>query len=176
MTCEEVRAELVECWGSTEQLTTAATEHLAVCEHCRYEARILRGTSVMLHSLPSESAPEGFTAGVLQQIARQQGQTGWAARLGQWFVPAHQPSWTRAAAVGTAIALAVAGGSMWAGRGSLPEGTQQYAGSASGTIAVSTPAATEAELDDLMRRHQALQMTQPLADDPCVNLVVYTTK
>ena len=140
MTCEEVRVELVECWGSTEKLCAAAVAHLEVCAKCRYEALILRETHVMVRSLPVEQAPDGLTASVLDQIASEQAQPGWAARIAEMFAPARQPSWARAAAVGTAIALAVAGGTVWVNH-SLEDGSpEQLASGQPGAIAVSSPA------------------------------------
>ncbi len=175
MTCEEVRVEFVECWGSTEQLCAAAVAHLEVCAQCRYEALILRETFVMVRSLPGEHAPAGFTGRVLDQIASEQAQPGWAARIAEMFVPSRQPSWARAAAVGTAIALAVAGGAVWVNHGLDGGSPEQIVSGGPTAIAVSSPAASEAELDELLLRHQALEMTQPLADDAGVSLVVYTS-
>jgi hypothetical protein len=100
-------------------------------------------------------------------------------RLSEFFAPARQPSWARAAAVGTAIALAVAGGAVWYNQAEEPAPQPQIA------IAPTSPqvasggapasAANEAELEELLVRHQALEMTQPLADDAGVSLVVYTS-
>jgi len=176
MTCEEVRAELVECWGSTDQLSAGAMEHIEICPECRYEALMLRETHVMVRSLPQERAPEGFTGRVLEWIGREEAQRGWGARLAGLLTPARQPAWARAAAVGTALALAAAGGAVWVNRAAEPHATQQIVSGQVGTSSVARPAAAgEAELDELLMRHQAMEMTQPLADDAGVSLVVYTT-
>lgn len=179
MTCKQVRAELVECWGSTEELSASVTEHLKVCDECRYEALILRETHVMVRTLPRERAPEGFTDSVLAELDREQAQPGWLGRLSEMFLPVPQPSWARSAAVGTAIALAVAGGAVWYNQANEPA-EQQLAATAPPAVAVvadaaDSSAASEAELEQFMLRHQALEMTQPLADDAGVSLVVYTS-
>lgn len=175
MTCEQVQAEMLECWGSTEDLGEAAVAHLGTCEQCRYEARILRGTHAMIRSLPSETAPGGFTQRVLGQVAQQDAQPGWAARIGEILMPSRQPSWARAAAVGAALALAVAGGTVWVNGAFEADPQEQIAAGAASSVVVSDAAATDAELIELMARHQALEMTQPLADDAGINLVAYTS-
>ncbi len=184
MTCKQVQAELVECWASTEVLSAEVTEHLAGCAECRYEALLLRETHVMLRAIPQERAPEGFTDSLLAQLDRGEGRSGWIERLGEFFAPPRQPSWARAAAVGTAIALAVAGGTVWYNQSQEPAQQPQAQIAATSMTPVSTEAATgtvaldaanEAELEELLLRHQALEMTQPLADDAGVSLVVYTS-
>lgn len=175
MTCEEVRAELVGCWGSTDQLSAGATEHIEMCPECRYEALVLRETHVMVRSLPQERVPEGFTGRVLERIGREEAQRGWGARLAGLFTPARQPSWARAAAVGTALALAAAGGAVWVNRAGEPHAPQQIVSGQVGTSSAARSAAGEAELEELLMRHQAMELTQPLADDAGVSLVVYTT-
>lgn len=177
MTCKNVQAELVECWASTELLSTAAVDHLQECEVCRREALLLRETYTLLHSLPEERAPDGFTEGVLARIDQEQTEPGWLRRLGGLFVPAQSPAWARAAAVGAAIALAVAGGILYNGAHE-PAPQSQIASSLSpqGAAPGQTAAmASEAELEELLVRHQANEMTQPLADDAGVSLIVYTT-
>ncbi|MFP4249246.1 MAG: hypothetical protein ACLFU7_06285 [Armatimonadota bacterium] len=179
MTCKQVQAELVECWASTEVISAEVTEHLAGCAECRYEALLLRETDVMLRALPQERAPQGFTENVLAGLDREESRSGWIERLGEFFAPARPPSWARAAAVGTAIALAVAGGAVWYNQAQEPPPQPQIAvtPAASGVSAESIPvdAANQAELEELLVRHQALEMTQPLADDAGVSLVVYTS-
>jgi len=176
---KRVRAELVECWASTEVLSAEVTEHLAGCEHCRHEAVLLRETNAMLKSLPQERAPEGFTDNLLAQLDRMESRAGWMDRLSEFFVPMRQPSWARAAAVGTAIALAVAGGVAWHNQAQDAPSQPQIAvaASTSGVTAgsVALDAADEAELEELLVRHQTLEMTQPLADDAGVSLVLYTS-
>jgi len=176
MTCKEVQGELVECWGSTEQLSVTVIDHLEVCEQCRYYALILRETQVMVTSLPQDHAPEGFTDRVLAELASEQAQPGWLRRLSDFFVPARQPSWARAAAVGTAIALAAAGGAIYYNHGDQPGPPQIAVAPEATTIGVMPAAdASEAELEELLLRHQAAEMAQPLADDAGVTLVVYTS-
>lgn len=178
MTCEKVQMELVECWASTELLSTAAVEHLQECEGCRREALLLRETYTLLHSLPEERAPDGFTEGVLARIDQEQRQPGWLERLGGLLIPARTPSWARAAAVGAAIAIAVAGGTVLFTGAQQPAPQPQLASSLSPRTAApgqTAAMASEAEFNELLVRHQAAEMTQPLADDAGVSLVVYTT-
>ena len=182
MTCEQVQAELVECWGSTEEVCAATIEHLEVCAECRREALILRETRVMVQSLPREKAPQGLTSTVLERITREeQAQPGWMERLSDLLAPRRRPSWARAAAVGAAIALAVAGGAVWMSQDAEQPAAPQIAAhrAATTTVSVTTdnmPTATsEEELDELLMRHQTMEMTQPLADDAGVSLVVYTS-
>jgi len=175
MTCKQVQAELVECWGSTQQLPTTVIEHLEVCEECRYEALILRETHVMVRSLPQERAPEGFTGRVLSEIDQEQTRAGWLQRLSEFFAPARQPAWARAAAVGTAIALAVAGGAVWFNQPDQPD-AQQMAVAPEAAVTVTAAAdPSAAELEELLVRHQTAEMSQPLAVDAGVTLVVYTS-
>lgn len=176
MTCEQAQAELVACWGNTEQLSVMVIEHLEVCEACRYEALILRETRVMVRSLPQERTPEGFTDRVLAQLDTEQAQAGWLERLSELFVPARRPAWARTAAVGAAIALAVAGGALWYNHAEQPAPRQVAIAPQATTVAsTDSAAANEAELEELLIRHQAAEMTQPLADDAGVSLVVYTS-
>lgn len=180
MTCEKVQAELVECWASIEMLSAPAVEHLEECEACRHQALLLRRTNVMVQSLPTERAPDGFTSSVMARIESEESRSpGWLERLGGFLTPARQPSWARAAAVGTAIALAVAGGAVWHSQSQEPSPQPQIAAVTPGPqIAAGGAAAQqvrEAELEELLSRHQAFEMTQPLADDAGVSLVVYTS-
>jgi len=168
MTCVEVREHLVVCWGDADELSAEVLAHLAECEDCRLEAILLRETRIMLRSLPDEQAPARLTEGVLVRLAAEESQPGLLARMAAWFVPEDRPAWTRAAAVGVALALAVAGGSV------LYHG-QQPAGNAPDTIVASTQAQLpgQAEYDELLLRHRALEASQALADDPGVSLVSY---
>ncbi|MBD3291663.1 MAG: hypothetical protein GF393_01960 [Armatimonadia bacterium] len=175
MTCKQVQAELVACWGSTEQLSAMVIEHLEVCEECRYEALILRETHVIVRSIPQERAPEGFTDRVLAEIDAEQAQPGWLKRLSEFFIPAQRPAWARAAAVGTAIALAVAGGAVWFNQADQPDQQQIAVAPETPITATASADADEAELEELLVRHQAAEMSQPLADDAGVTLVVYTS-
>ncbi|MGI5820098.1 MAG: anti-sigma factor family protein [Armatimonadota bacterium] len=178
MTCRQVRVELVECWACTEELSAAVLEHIEVCVECRREAILLRETRVMLSALPLERAPEGFTGRVMTQLDREEAEPGWLERLSEALFPARRPSWARAAAVGTAIALAVAGGVVWYNHGGS-DAAEQFAANPPVTAIVAGAdggaTVSDAELEELLLRHQALEMTQPLADDAGVNLVVYTS-
>ncbi|MGD9498084.1 MAG: anti-sigma factor [Armatimonadota bacterium] len=171
MTCPQVRQELVACWGSTDELRAEVVEHLCVCEACRWEAALLRETRVLLHSLPAEQAPDGLTARVLARIANERAPESWRQRLAAWFVPAQQPVWARAAAVALAIALAAAGGTAWyqGTQATAPEPTISSAPAPGGQVAIA-----DREFEELLRRHQSLELSQPLADDAGVSLVVYT--
>lgn len=175
MTCKQVQAELVECWGRTEEVAPGVVEHLEVCIECRHEALLLRETRVLVHSLPQDRAPDGFTERILSELDREETSPGWLARLKEYFVPARRPAWARAAAVGVALALAVAGGAVWYTQAEEPAPQQIAAGPVIATPAATQATASEAELDELLVRHQTLEMTQPLADDAGVSLVVYTS-
>ncbi|MFW5867536.1 MAG: hypothetical protein ACOCX2_06945 [Armatimonadota bacterium] len=179
MTCKQVQAELVECWASIELLSAAVVEHIDGCEECRHQALLLRETHVMVQALPRESTPDGFTRDVMARLEAEERRSGWLGRLSEMFVPARQPSWARAAAVGTAIALAVAGGTVWYNQAQEPAPQPQVAGIAAtpqmASGAIATDGLDEAELEELLARHQAHEMTQPLADDAGVSLVVYTS-
>ncbi len=168
MTCVEVRENLVICWGDADELSAEVLAHLAECEACRLEAMLLRETRIMLRSLPDEQAPVGLTEGVLARLADEEAQVGLPGRVAAWFVPQDQPAWARAAAVGVALALAVAGGSV------LYHG-QQPAGNEPETVVATTQGQVpgQAEYDELLLRHRALEASQALADDPGVTLVTY---
>ncbi len=178
MTCEQARSELVECWASVELLSVAVTDHLEGCDGCRREALILRRTYVMVQSLPQEHAPDGFIEGVLARLDREATRPGWQERLSEFFAPAQRPSWARAAAVGTAVALAVAGGVVWYNQAQPPAQQAQMAtGPVVSPAAANDPAGIdvgEIEFEELLARHQAHEITQPLADDAGVRNVVYT--
>jgi len=168
MTCVEVRENLVVCWGDADELSAEVRAHLAECAECRLEALLLRETRIMLRSLPDEQAPARLTEGVLARLADEQLRPGLMSRIAAWFVPEDQPAWARAAAVGVALALAVAGGS------ALYHGGQP-AGNAPDTVVAGTQAQVpgQAEYDELLLRHRALEASQVLADDPGVALVTY---
>ncbi len=176
MTCKQVRAELVECWGNTEQLGAETVAHLEACVECRREAGLMRETHAMVDALPRERAPDGFTARVLEELAREDAQPGWSERIAALLVPERRPSWARAAAVGAAIALAAAGGAVWMSHDTAPEAEPQIAARAAVTQTASPsvePVAYETELEELRARHQSMEMTQPLADDAGVSFVLY---
>ncbi len=173
MMCRQVRQELIACWGSTDELEAAAVEHLRVCEACRIEAALLRETRVLLHSLPAEHAPSGLTKRVVARIADEQQPAGWWSRLAAWFVPEGSPAWARATAVGVAIALAAVGGTVLYHGTTSPGPDQAIIAT---TVAGGAQLAIgQQEIEDLMVRHQTLELTQPLADDPGVHLVMYTS-
>ncbi len=168
MTCAEVRDRLVACWGQMDELSTETRAHLAECAACRREAALLRRTRIMLRSLPGEQAPAGLTEGVLARLADEQIQAGLLGRIAAWFVPADQPAWTRAAAVGVALALAAAGGS------AIYHSAQPAGNAPEGIVAgTRAQAVGQAEYDELLLRHRALEASQALADDPGVTLVTY---
>lgn len=178
MTCEQVQEELIECWGNTEEISSGALSHLETCEQCQHEALLLRETHVMVHSLPYQRAPEGFTEQVMSRVLREEHRPRWRERVSDWLLPAHRPTWVRAAAVGAALALAAAGGAHWYGQMQQPAHQAQVvaANSSAGMTAAEQLADTDAELDELMLKHQMLELTQPLADDVGVSLVVYTSR
>lgn len=181
MTCKQVQEGLVECWGRTEELTSDALTHLETCEQCRHEALLLRETHAMVQSLTTQRAPQGFTEQVLAGVEREERRPGWRERLTQWVLPTRQPSWMRAAAVGALLAVAVAGGAIWYDQGARSEQSPDHARIAASQHTPSTvefveAGATDAELDELMLKHQSLELTQPLADDAGVSLVMYTSQ
>ncbi len=172
MTCEKVREELLACWGATAELSAGAIEHIESCEDCRREALLLRETHGALQSLPADRLPAGFTDRVLAEIAAEDESPGWARRIAAWLIPSDQPEWARAAAV-AALALAVAGGTVWYSQSH--HAAQAPAIAVTNTASGTQMAATAGEIEELMRKHQALEMTQPLADDAGVSLVMYTS-
>lgn len=178
MTCKQVQEDLVECWGSADELTSEALSHLETCEQCRDEASLLRETQMMLHSLSYQRAPEGLTEQVMAQIAREQRRPEWRERVAEWLLPTARPSWARAAAVGVALALAVAGGAFWYSQAQYTAIQEPVVASTAAPSAAATEvsAPMDAELDALMLKHQILETTQPLADDVGVGLVVYTSQ
>ncbi len=180
MTCEQVREELVACWACVDELTFEVVEHLEQCDACRREAVLLRHTRVMLHSsMPPLSAPVNMAERVMSRIDEQAHSAGWLPRAREWFVPRRQPSWARAAAVGTALALAVAGGALWRSQRpdqSAPPSPPAVVADAGIDGSAARTATLDGELDELMLQHQRLEMTQPLADDAGVSLVVYTSR
>lgn len=168
MTCVEVRENLVVCWGDTDELGDEVLAHLRDCPECRVEALLLRETRIMLRSLPAEHAPARLTESVLARLAAEETQPGLLSRIAAWFVPEDQPSWARAAAVGVGLALAVAGGSALY-HGAQPEVPRPPA-------VVASAGGSQAEYDELLMRHRALEASQALADDPGVTLVMYTSR
>lgn len=176
MTCRQVRDELLTCWGSVEELRTEASEHLRECPECAREALLLRETHALLGTLPAEQAPRGLTERVLAEIAAEGSAEPWWSRIAAWFVPEGQPAWARAAAVGVAVALAVAGGSTLMSQHQAPVTSGAVANVAAGPAASGPQlAAGHAEFDELLLRHHALEYTQPLSDDPGVTMVVNTS-
>lgn len=178
MTCKQVQEELLEYWGSTERLSSAGVAHVKSCEQCRNEALLLSETQAMVHSLPFERAPDGFTDQVMARVAREERRPVWRARVADWLLPARQPAWVRAAAVGAVLALMVAGGAFWYGQMQQPAHQTQVMVSSHPTQMSASEhlAVTDAELDELMVKHQMLESIQPLADDVGVGLVVYTSQ
>ncbi|MGC9316534.1 MAG: anti-sigma factor family protein [Armatimonadota bacterium] len=174
MTCKQVRAALVACWGTTDELATEVLEHLEVCEECRRQALLFRETRAMVQSLPRLRAPSGLTQAVLAGIEREAAGRSWAQRLFQTLIPSRQSSWARVAAVAAALALAVGGG-VWYAQDDRPTRTAAL-GSDSPVATSAAHLAGSGELDQLMLEHQTLEMTQPLADDAGVSLVVYTAR
>lgn len=175
MTCKQVRAALVACWGRTDELATEVLEHLEVCEECRREALLFRETRVMVRSLPPLRAPSGLSERVLAEIEQEAASGTWPQRLTRWLVPSGQPSWARAAAVAAALALAVGGG-MWYAQNGQPQQTVAVSSDSPAPGTSAAHVATAGEIDQLMLEHQTLEMTQPLADDAGVSLVVYTAR
>lgn len=176
MTCKQVREELLTCWGSTEELRMEASEHLRECPECAREALLLRQTHALLGTLPAEQAPRGLTERVLAEIVAEGSAEPWWSRIAAWFVPEGQPAWARAAAVGVAVALAVAGGSTLISQHQAPVATNVIANVAPIEIPAGTQlAAGRTEIDELMLRHHSLEYTQPLSDDPGVTMVMYTS-
>lgn len=176
MTCRQVREELLARWGSTEGLGAETSEHLRECSDCAREALLLRETRALLGTLPDERAPVGLRESVLAEIAREDVAEPWWSRIAAWFVPEGQPSWARAAAVGVAVALAVAGGSTLVSHQpglNTPEVIANGAAFEAG--AQPHLAAGPAEIDELMLRHHTLEYTQPLSDDPGITMVMYTS-
>lgn len=176
MTCKQVREELLTCWGSTEELGMEASEHLRECPECAREALLLRETHALLGTLPAERAPHGLTERVLAEIVAEGCAEPWWSRIAAWFVPEGQPAWARAAAVGVAVALAVAGGPTLLSQHQAPLTTDVVANVAPSQAAAGPQfAAGRAELDELMLRHHSLEYTQPLSDDPGITMVMYTS-
>lgn len=177
MTCEQVQEALIQCWGRDEELSSEARTHIESCKDCHHEALLLRNTGDLLHSMPFEHAPDGFTEQVMAQLAHDERAPGWRERLGQWLVPSRQPAWARAAALGAALAIGVAGGVHWYGQ--TQQTAEQAQIAASGPeieIAATGDAAANSELDDLILKHQTLESSQPFSDDVGVSLVVYTSR
>lgn len=176
MTCKQVHEELLACWGSSDALSMEAREHLRECAQCQREAMLLEETRVLLHSLPPAAAPASFTQAVLARIDAEEVRSGVLARIAGWLVPAGAPAWARAAAVGIGLALAIGGGSVLyqqvaAGGAPVPTVVSD-ASSVSGVVQATV--GTD-EIDELLLRHQTLEFSQPLADDPGVSLVMYTS-
>lgn len=178
MTCKQVHEKLIECWGSTEELASEALVHVESCPECEHEALLLRQTQTLVHAVPQERAPDGLTDQIMAQLAREESRQPWRERLADWVLGGRQPVWARAAAIGAALALAVAGGGYWYGLGQQAAQQEQIAASAQGAEVQMAEdlAATEAELDELMIKHQMIEVTQPLAEDIGVGLVVYTSQ
>jgi hypothetical protein len=62
------------------------------------------------------------------------------------------------------------------GQQAAPEAQLMTAPAETSVVATDTQAtASESELEELLLRHQTAEMTQPLADDAGVSLVVYTS-
>lgn len=175
MTCEQVRAELVECWACTDELSDEAIRHLESCEACRREAVLLRGTRTLVHSLPTTRAPAGFTDRVMAQINREPQPADWTQRLRDWLVPRRGPAWVRATAVAAAIALAAAGGVWYANQTPEAQAGASAVTVAPGAIDAQSTSA-EGELTELLQQHQSFELTQPLADDAGVSFVAYTSE
>ncbi len=178
MICKQAQEDLVGCWGCADELSSEILSHLEECEQCRHEALLLRETQVMLHSLPVERAPEGLTAQIMDRLPHEGQQAGWGERIARWLVPERRMQWGRAAALGAALAIAIAGGVYWYGQEQQTPLQEQVVATtpASETGGDERLAITDAELDELILKHQMLEMSQPLADDVGVGLVVYTSR
>lgn len=175
MTCRQVQGLLLECWGAEDTLVAEAQEHLRQCAECRHEAALLRATKALLTDMPWEQVPPGFHSRVMERVETlaPQRQT-WSERVWEWLWPTqHTPAWSRLLAVAAVLVLVVAGFALLQSQGHTPNvppvPSMIAAGSGSGAV---TPF-TEADLEALLLRHQALELNRALSDDPGVHMVSY---
>ncbi|MCD6359805.1 MAG: hypothetical protein J7M38_03005 [Armatimonadetes bacterium] len=177
MMCEQVREQLVECWGAQEALSAEALAHIRQCPECRREAELLRGTRRLLGQIEPVRAPAGFTERVMAEVARTpQQDRSWQERIGELLWPqGHTPAWGRALAVAALLMVLISGFALLHGLGGAPAMQPQPAsiiadGGGAGALTV----ANDEDLEALMLRHEALELNQALSDDAGVHLIAYT--
>lgn len=174
MACLQTREQLVECWGEEEALGAEALAHMRECRECRREAELLRGTRQLLSQVEPMSAPGGFAGRVMAQVAQAEQSAGWSERVLEWLWPwRHSPAWGRALAVAAVVMVLISGLALLEGRSGTPPmqapgPTMVAAGSGTGAVF------SEEDLEALVLRHQALEQSRALSDDPGVHMISFS--
>jgi len=151
-------------------------EHRMRCAACAEFARREEGLSALLAGGAVTPAPSSFTGGVMSRI--RDGHSSSPVSWLDWFLgplraPAPSFSMGHAAAL-AAVVIMLASAGVFVARGSNPtQGGAQQATLASAPIAAVAPAIDREGMDELIWRHQASSVMQPLSDDEGMRLVSY---
>ena len=174
MTCSEVKAQLTECWGDGDAMCEAVRVHLAECPECREEALQLVRTHALLATMRSERAPGGFRERVMACIAETpQESPAWHERALTWLWPQQTAvsAWGRAVALATLFMILVGGFVLIQGQlGPAVAPTTTTVIAAGPGVGI---AASNEELEALVRQHRLLELDRALSDDAGVTLVSY---
>jgi len=176
MDCRQCR-DVIRTTQSHERddaLCEALSAHCRRCPQCARFAIRTGGLQALLGEPEQQAAPPEFTRGVMAAVSGldKPARTSWLDRLiGPLRAPAPLVSLRQVTAV-AALVLMVATGSLLLQR---TLGTRFPTDSPATTIAATTDVADmdKAFLDELVRRHQAAGVVQPLAEDEGMRLVSY---
>jgi len=176
MRCAKIRRIIVVIAPEDrdERLQQAIERHLARCPACAQFARQMDSLIQRLHNLPALQAPEGFALTVKRrmQAAEPRPRMGLIERIfgvqrapSPWVSP--QVAWTGVSVAVVALAVGLVVG-VPGGKSGPP---------APGPIIASHLPATEVSLpirDEIMLRHRQYSRSLALADDPGLNLILYS--
>ncbi len=171
MRCAKLRRIIVLTTSEDrdDRLQEAIKRHLARCPACALFARQMDSLARHLHSLPRRHAPEDFALTVKQQMRVQQPKPriGLIERIfGVHRAPTPLVS-RRVAWAGVSVAVVALAVGLVVG---VPGGK-------SGPIVASYSTGTEASLpimEEIMLRHRQYSRSFALADDPGLNLILYS--
>ncbi len=171
MRCIKVRKIIVVTAAEerSDRLQQAVEQHLARCPDCGRFARQMDSLSRHLHNLPARLAPEDFALTVSRRMRVRQPKL----RIGliEQIFGVHRAPTPRVspqvAWAGVSVAVVALAVGLLVG---VPGGK-------SGPIVASYSTGTETSLhimDEIMLRHRQYNRSFPLADDPGLNLILYS--
>ncbi len=176
MRCAKLRKLIVvvPIQERSARLQAGIKEHLRKCPACARFARQMAAVTNSLQALPSQQAPEDFTAMVRSRVQarRRKTKVGWLARVFGVERPAApllspRLAWGVGSLVVVALALGLFIGLPRTAPGPPPTETVVADNGTAGEGAL-------AMMDEIVLRHRQYSHSHPLADDPGIQLISYS--